>query len=270
MSMAQDVQAARATITIAATTKNPEKLESIDRAFTDFFRERAHTIEALPSESGIPHGQPWGHQHTYEGAVARISDLKGQEGRLAAYEYIVSAENGVCGILTHTQTLAIDVCCVVVEHRASGKQTFSFSQSRPYPLASVQEKKRRGEKGIGKWCAEYYRTAALPVSRADQIFTATTMALAQLVNPNGVAYSSSSNNASAADAIQKEKIDDGHLQTKHAVDAGLGDWPVAALVALVAAGVHVCGLVQAAALSIGLDAPSAILKLSPFKGLAPI
>jgi non-canonical (house-cleaning) NTP pyrophosphatase len=178
----------RKTRRLAATTKNVEKLVSIRRGFTEFFQDRdpnsmfdpVYEVQACPSESGIPHGQPWGLQHTYEGAAARITDLK-KAAALSECEYIVSAENGVCSILTHTQTHAVDICCVVIEHTRTGKQAFSFSQSRPYPLSDVQEKKRRGEKGIGAWCAEFYRTAALPESRGNQIVTATTMALAQLV-----------------------------------------------------------------------------------------
>jgi non-canonical (house-cleaning) NTP pyrophosphatase len=143
-------------------------------------------IHGHAADSGIPHGQPWGMQHTFEGALARIASLKdaaqvhGSPSQHQDWAYIVSVENGVCSLLSHQHTFAVDVCCVVIEHVASGTQRFSFSQSRPYPLSEVQAKLRCGEKDIGKWCSKYYEQLSLPESRSDQVTTATRMALAQL------------------------------------------------------------------------------------------
>ena len=132
------------TVNAIITSKNVEKIQAVRRAFV-FSGINDISLHSIPSDSGIPHGQPWGLQHTYEGASARIHDVRAfhsdQVDQLPSPpEYVVSVENGVCAIVTHTMTSAIDVCCVIVENFSTGERAFSFSQSRPYPLSDVQEK----------------------------------------------------------------------------------------------------------------------------------
>merc|ERR1712232_1127353 len=98
-------------------------------------------VVSCPSDSGIPHGQPWGMQHTYEGALARLHHLR-ERGGCSGYDYLVSAENGVVAFPQHHGTEAIDIACVVVERALTGEQAMNFSQARPYPLTSIQKLKQ--------------------------------------------------------------------------------------------------------------------------------
>eukprot|EP00440_Ansanella_granifera_P035664 gb/GFBE01038687.1/.p1 GENE.gb/GFBE01038687.1/~~gb/GFBE01038687.1/.p1 ORF type:complete len:179 (+),score=38.16 gb/GFBE01038687.1/:1-537(+) len=168
-------------IRVAVTSQNKEKLSAVEIAFKSRFTGGA-TVEvvACPADSGIPHGQPWGMQHTYEGALARLSNLKAA-GPVDA-RYLVSAENGVCGLLRHDSTEGLDVACVVVERVSDGRQAMNFSQGRPYPLAKVQELNRAGTSNgeIGSFCKRWYEEQNLPLSRFDQISSATMLALAML------------------------------------------------------------------------------------------
>ncbi|CAJ1374839.1 unnamed protein product [Effrenium voratum] len=63
-------------VTVAVTSCNKEKLEAVDSAFASHFADASLQILSHSSDSGIPHGQPWGMQHTYEGALARLHHLK--------------------------------------------------------------------------------------------------------------------------------------------------------------------------------------------------
>ncbi|CAE7230179.1 Prrc1, partial [Symbiodinium pilosum] len=132
---------------VAVTSANTEKLAAIESAFHSHFAQqgqaRSITMLPCPADSGIPHGQPWGMQHTYEGAQSRLTHLK-SSGAGAAADYYVSAENGVCALLRHDATLALDVACVIVERACDGKEGMNFSQGRPYPLQEIQQMKRAG------------------------------------------------------------------------------------------------------------------------------
>ncbi|CAJ1363874.1 unnamed protein product [Effrenium voratum] len=167
-------------ITVAVTSCNKEKLEAVDSAFASHFADASLQILSHSSDSGIPHGQPWGMQHTYEGALARLHHLK-SSGALSC-DYLVSAENGVCAILGHASTTALDVACVIIERRSDGKQAMNFSQGRPYPLQEVQEMIRAGASGkdVGEYCKQWYQEKKLPISRADQISAAASLALCLL------------------------------------------------------------------------------------------
>lgn len=177
---------------IAVTSKNQTKIDAVLAAFSEklpgLTTSPSVDIVACPSDSGIPHGQPWGLQHTYEGALARLHNLKtcfSTDG----FAYLVSCENGVCGLLRHDQTLALDIACVVVEDTETGLQGMNFSQARPYPLSKVQELKRAGtsNEDIGCFCNQWYSERALSLSRADQVRTATGLALEMLLTTSGAA-----------------------------------------------------------------------------------
>jgi len=86
----------------------------------------------------------------------------------------------VFALLRHDATEGQDVCCVVVQDVRSGKQAVNFSQARQYPLAEVQAMKREGVSNgsIGEFCKRWYEEKGFPVSRCDQIRTATAAALA--------------------------------------------------------------------------------------------
>lgn len=210
---------AGARIAIALASENPDKIRGVETAAqswllaADIRNGTAQQGQSLPEgavaivtrsvESGVAGGQPWGMQQTYDGALQRVRNIKTQlenakedtkEGQVGAggvaarsggafpYTHIVAAENGVCALLSHSQTQAVDVCCVVVEDVSTGTQGVSFSQSRPYPLADVQEMIRSGvtRLEIGEFCKKYYAGAQLSASRADQVESAARMAFEQL------------------------------------------------------------------------------------------
>ncbi|CAE7193052.1 unnamed protein product [Symbiodinium natans] len=166
--------------TVAVTSANPDKLAAIESAFSSHFakegRSPSISVVPCPADSGIPHGQPWGMQHTYEGALARLANLKSSG---ATADYYASAENGVCALLRHDSTMALDVACVIVERACDGKQGVNFSQGRPYPLQEIQKMKCAGSSNaeIGDFCQRWYEKMALPLSRQDQIRTAAALAL---------------------------------------------------------------------------------------------
>jgi non-canonical (house-cleaning) NTP pyrophosphatase len=168
---------------VVVTTANPEKLAAVARAFNNVFGMDDIIVESLPSDSSISHGQPWGLQHTFEGAMARISDASFNMTLIHTADFIVSPENGVCTVITHRKTHAIDICCVVIEHVKTGQHTFSFSQSRPFPLDDVQIRTQDGEshKDIGAYCEDFYRKLGPTFSRTTQIVTATTTTLEQIL-----------------------------------------------------------------------------------------
>jgi len=185
------------------TSTKPLKLDGVRRAFEEVASNGSRAsgdaptvqITGMQADSGIFHGQPWGLQHTYEGACCRIEDVKRQlkragdavdgDGSHESVEpptFLVSAENGVQAVLSHEATMGVDTCVVVVEEVATNCRHFGVSPGRPYPLAQVQEMKRMGasNQDIARFCHDFYTSVAnLPVSREEQVRVATRMALAQ-------------------------------------------------------------------------------------------
>eukprot|EP00930_Biecheleria_cincta_P018871 TRINITY_DN14562_c0_g2_i1.p1 TRINITY_DN14562_c0_g2~~TRINITY_DN14562_c0_g2_i1.p1 ORF type:complete len:197 (+),score=21.55 TRINITY_DN14562_c0_g2_i1:62-652(+) len=181
------VEGTIATLKVAVTTGNPEKLAAVTESFSSHFPGTLVQTTSCPSESGIPHGQPWGVQHTYEGAAARLHHLKTSSGIVSTdFQYLVSVENGVVGLLSHSSTSGLDVACVVIECVANGRQAMNISQSRPYPLERVQQMKRAGtsNEDIGKFCKKWYEDKRFPLSRKEQIKSSIAFALAELSTPD--------------------------------------------------------------------------------------
>ncbi|KRX02390.1 hypothetical protein PPERSA_10007 [Pseudocohnilembus persalinus] len=115
-------------IRVLVTSQNQEKINAIESAlkevFPDFYLENGKVIiQAQKSESGISHGQPWGIQHTFEGAHNRIENIKQKMqnsqvfDKLNGYDLIISIENGVFPLLSHTQTRGYDIACIVIERK---------------------------------------------------------------------------------------------------------------------------------------------------------
>mmetsp|Transcript_75017 Transcript_75017/g.173976 ORF Transcript_75017/g.173976 Transcript_75017/m.173976 type:complete len:189 (-) Transcript_75017:201-767(-) len=174
---------------VAVTSSNPEKLAAIKEVFATRWPGLPDgAVIACPADSGIPHGQPWGLQHTYEGALARLHNLKAGCDT-AAFTHFASVENGVASLLRHDATEALDVACVVLERADTGERAVNFSQARPYPLAEVQERKRQGQSNadIGLFVKAWYDARSLPLSRKEQVRSAATMALAMLHDGREVA-----------------------------------------------------------------------------------
>ena len=160
-------------VRVAVATSNQEKIGAVKRAFHTHFEAECQVI-GISCDSTIEHGQPWGMQHTFEGASARLSSLRiKSEG--GGFQFIASVENGVFPILTHDETFGQDVACVIVECLASKKREFTFSSSRPFPLAAVQSLRKSGSSGaeIGQHVRDWYLSNPWKTSREQQIFEAT-------------------------------------------------------------------------------------------------
>jgi len=188
-------------VSVFVVSTNKTKLAAVSNVFKNNFPGQTVTVTSIKGSSGIPHGQPFGLQHTFEGANARVDSA---ETHLpAAVEetpdvrvFVVAVENGVVSIPTVKKTFAHDICCVVVRDlsaKRAGKEDYdahNFSQSRPYPLTEVQEMRRKGSSGeeIGGWCKRYYDNRGLQLTRRDQIQTATRGAL-EMISINGDVHS---------------------------------------------------------------------------------
>ena len=178
----------RQSTTVLVASGNVLKVEAVRSAFEAWF---GGSVEArgVAADSGIPHGQPWGCQHTYEGCAARLQQLQTAAGEGAdaaqAFDYLVAVENGVVPIVTHTATFGHDVACVMVSDVASQRTRHAFSQSRPYPLAIVQEMARQGMSGgeVGEFCCAHYEKAELACTRDEQICACTRLVLSDLLPP---------------------------------------------------------------------------------------
>ena len=79
--MARDASdAVDVAVRVIVLSGNMEKVNAVRGAFGAHLEaigvrlggEVSFAVDSLPSSSSIPHGQPWGLQHTYEGALARI------------------------------------------------------------------------------------------------------------------------------------------------------------------------------------------------------
>eukprot|EP00164_Ancoracysta_twista_P001666 GFYU01002188.1.p1 GENE.GFYU01002188.1~~GFYU01002188.1.p1 ORF type:complete len:197 (-),score=13.06 GFYU01002188.1:46-636(-) len=184
---------------ILITTQNKLKCEAIETTFNTFCKAHPSILsnesvipvaEVQPfncNYAGVDHGQPFGHQQTFECARFRINRLKEmveREGLEAGkdYEFIVSVENGVFTILDVDQSHSHDVACVIVENK-DGVTTHAFSFGRPFPLDGVQRKRREGVPGgeIGKFVAEYYGGVyGEEYTRTHQIQEAASIALLEM------------------------------------------------------------------------------------------
>lgn len=178
---------------VLLTSRNEEKLRAVTYVIKEHLNHVAIVIP-VDVDSGIFHGQPWGHQATYEGASTRIDNAlkslgSGQIPGCAHADYIVSVENGVFAILSHEKPMGQDTACVVIEKvGADNKPTqreFAFSVSRTYPLDLVYEKKRdhASNEEIGQLVKKYYESEkVLHFSRYDQIRDTTRQVLTAFNN----------------------------------------------------------------------------------------
>eukprot|EP01083_Nonionella_stella_P264683 897547_1 len=99
-----------------------------------------------------------GLQHSFEGAMTRLHNLKNQLNLyITPYElsHIVSVENGVECLTQHEGTIGIDIACVIINVLNEDNNYIAFSQGRPYPIETIQNMKRNGisNEEIGTYCA---------------------------------------------------------------------------------------------------------------------
>lgn len=163
-------------VRVMVTSTNTQKQEGVQRAFVKNGGAQ-YMICGCAANSGIPHGQPWGMQHTFEGASARVHSVRGM---YPGVNYVVGVESGVITLTMHTGVHAVDMVCVVIEDTATGLNAIAFSQGRPFPLARMQTVARERPSEIAAYVEAYYTAHKLPCDRLQQVEQATTMALAQL------------------------------------------------------------------------------------------
>lgn len=180
---------ARQSTTVLVASRNAVKLEAVRCAFEAWFGGTVE-VRGVEADSGIPHGQPFGMQHTYEGCAARMQQLLASAGGAGGPwppDFLVAVENGVVPVVTHTATFGHDVACVMVSDVASQRTRHAFSQSRPYPLSIVQEMARQGMSGgeVGAFCAAHYEKMELTCTRDEQIRSCTRLVLSELLPPGG-------------------------------------------------------------------------------------
>mmetsp|Transcript_56230 Transcript_56230/g.131709 ORF Transcript_56230/g.131709 Transcript_56230/m.131709 type:complete len:212 (-) Transcript_56230:32-667(-) len=177
----------RKEVRVLLASSNALKVAAVQRSFTSVLGSHV-SVQSGTSESGIPHGQPWGMQMTMEGALTRVHHL---QDSAAGFDFLVAAENGVVVLPQHQETFAFDIACVVVEDVMTKAQGINFSQSRHYPLSETQALARssttRGS--IGTFCANWYaeqeknaeESSLCSVTRDHQIESATRVALSDVL-----------------------------------------------------------------------------------------
>ena len=192
---------ARASTAVAVASLDAAKLAAVRAALEAWFggAVEATGVEATGDRDAgtglLQAGMHIGMQHTFEGCAARMQQLLlagggsgGSADGSAAHarpDFLVAVECGVIPIVTQTTTSGHEVACVMVMDVASQRTRHAFSQTRPYPLAIVQEMARQGMSAaeVADFCAAHYEKAELTCSHADQIRTCTQLVLSDLLPP---------------------------------------------------------------------------------------
>lgn len=146
---------------IAVATTNRDKIAAIRRAFN--LPEEA--VNGFSADSGIPSGQPYGFDSTFQAAQTRILNLKKKledDGTLNKYELLVAVENGIITMTSDFGTFYLDFPVVVVweNDETGGKIFVQFGQSRLSPLEDLRNMRKEGktEDDIRKRCDLYSTT----------------------------------------------------------------------------------------------------------------
>lgn len=164
-------------IHVLVTTLNPDKLAAVKNAFESKIKEPIH-VSGCSTNSGVPDGQPYGLDGTYQGALQRLSRLEDENA-----DFLVSIENGITCLNDNKGTHCLDFPIVVIIERKTGKESVHFGGSRPIPLSKIREMKREGkdEKEIGEWCNTFFNSTPW-ASRQKIIEDALIMALNDLIS----------------------------------------------------------------------------------------
>ena len=145
--------------TIAVTTLNPNKLDCVSRTFENIYKCLPNVI-GYNCESGVPDGQPYGIDGTYQGAQQRILNLKGELkfSETNNYDFIVSIENGISGLQNNDGTTYIDYPVVIVHDVKRSKDFVQIGGSRTIPVDEMRRQKHEGidPKSRGDWVRNYY------------------------------------------------------------------------------------------------------------------
>ena len=177
---------------MAVASHDVAKLEAVRAAFEAWFGGAVEATGVDADPGLLQAGVHVGMQHTFEGCAARMQLLLagGTAGTadgsaLARPDFLVAVECGVIPIVTQTTTSGHEVACVMVTDVASQRTRHAFSQTRPYPLAIVQEMARQGmsDAEVADFCAAHYEKAELTCSHDDQIRVCTQLVLSDMLPP---------------------------------------------------------------------------------------
>jgi non-canonical (house-cleaning) NTP pyrophosphatase len=161
---------------IGVATTNPEKLDAVRKAFNMTEDDkRTENVRGFSTDSGVPDGQPYGLDGTFQAALTRIKNLKEHlENNFLLNEYnmLISIENGIVSIKSEIGTFNLDFPIIIVWKQTDmprGCYLVQFGQSRPMPLERLQEMGENGVSGdqIGEWYADY--ASKFSKSRGDII-----------------------------------------------------------------------------------------------------
>lgn len=161
---------------IGVATTNTEKLDAVRKAFNmTEDDERAKNVRGFKTDSGVPDGQPYGLEGTFEAALTRIKNLKEHLEKsfaLDRYNMLIAIENGIITLKSEIGTFHLDFPIIIVWKQTDmpkGCYLVQFGQSRPMPLERLQKMREEGTSGeeIGEWYANY--SSRFSKSRGDII-----------------------------------------------------------------------------------------------------
>ena len=164
---------------ILVTSTNVIKLSATHDAFKQVLKPDPSSsilIAGKKTNSGIPSGQPYGFQGTYQGALTRLNEIMWES---AKHDYLVSIENGIETLTSDGETTYFDFPVVIVYDCRTKSSGVQFGQSRPIPLEEMRNMKRKKVEGnkIGEWVDDWYQKQKFSQSRRAIIYGALVMAL---------------------------------------------------------------------------------------------
>lgn len=171
---------------ILVGTKNPGKIEGVNKAFSKYFDN--FEIEGISVDSNV-NSQPF-NDDIYIGAKNRVENLKifAKKNSIKA-DYFVSVEAGITNLLGEY----ININLVYIENK-NGETSTSISEGFPIPEKYLKEIK---EYSLGKVFDNIFDKNKLSngkggisiltkneISRIDLVRDATTLALTKYINGN--------------------------------------------------------------------------------------
>ena len=164
---------------ILVTTTNPEKIEAVKNMF-EYKYNCLCTISGIKCDPGIPDGQPYGIDGTFQGAHQRIVNLG---DKINDYDYVVSIENGIATLNTNDKSTSLDFPIVIIMDVHRKITATHFGGSRSIPLDELRMMKKNGvvQSERGKWVVDYYQKLSYSQSRKKLIEDAVLMALEEII-----------------------------------------------------------------------------------------
>lgn len=167
---------------IAVTTLNSNKLLCAKRTF-EYIYNCIPKVVGFECESGVPDGQPYGLDGTYQGAQQRIVNLKQRLAQqIENYDFIVSIENGIVGLQNNDCLSYLDLPVVIIYDIKNQKENVQIGGSRPIPLETMRKQKQQGvdQKARGLWVRKHYEDMNYSQTRESLVENALLMCLETL------------------------------------------------------------------------------------------